>query len=142
MAFLDFIKNRGEQRPVGEQQSQQQQPETAKQMYTRESAQEKANRIAPTPDQESRAQKIGDEIRNATQPAQERVAAAPAAPEDQGSNSAYLQNQNNQERSQEALSPTDNTVGKTALQEQAPAQDKAPDRTQRTMARTTPSWER
>jgi len=142
MSFLDFIKNREGQRPVAEQQSQQQQPETAKQMYTREAAEEQANRIAPTADHESQARKIGDEMRKATQPAQELVPAAPDAPSDQGSNNAYLQNQNNQDRAQEALSPTDNAAGKTAIQEPAPAQDKAPGQTPRTLPRPTPSWER
>ena len=71
MAFLDFIKNRQEQRPVGEQQSQQQQPETAKQMYSREAAQEKAT--APSvrnlsPEQLAEARDIGSKLQPTTSP--------------------------------------------------------------------------
>lgn len=142
MALLDFIKNRDVQRPVSEQQSQQQAPETAKQMHTREAAEERANRVAPTPDQEARAKKIGEEMLKGTQSAQERPATVTEAPADQGTNSAHLQNQNHQNKTQEALSPTDGARGKTAVQEKVSAPERAPEQTQKTMARTTPSWER
>jgi hypothetical protein len=142
MAFLDFINNRQGQRPGGEQQSQQQKPETAKQMYTQEAAREKANRIAPTADQEQRAQKIGDEMRKGTQPTQEAAPVAASAPDDRGSNAAQLQNQSQQGKEQKALSPTDDAAGKTAVQEKQPSQEKAPERPQQTVARRPPSWER
>jgi hypothetical protein len=142
MRFLDFIKNREDQSTATEQQSQQQQPETAKQMYTREAIEDKANRVAPTPDQEKRAQQIGDEMRKTTPLAPEASPAPPAAPEDQGSNSAQLQNQSNQDKTQESLSPTDSTTGKTAVPEKAPAPETTAEPTQKTIARPAPSWER
>ena len=140
MGFLSFIKDRQAQQPAAEQQSQQ--PETAKQMYTREAVEDKANRVAPTADQEKRAKEIGGEMLKPNQPAQEPSPASPSAPTDQGSNTAYLQNQSNQDKTQEALSPTDNTTGKTAVQEKAPAQETTTERTQKTIARPAPSWER
>jgi hypothetical protein len=141
MGFLDFINKRQGQSPAGEQQSQQQKPETAKQMYAQEAAREQASRIAPTADQETRAQKIGDEMRKASQPSQEPAPVAASAPEDRGSNAAQLQNQNNQSKEQKALSPTDDATGKTAVQDKQPSPEKTQQRPQ-TIARTTPSWER
>src|ERR1035438_631295 len=109
MAFLDFMKERTQaQTPVAET-SHQQKPEavrplTAKEMYTRESAQEKANRIAPTPDQEQRAQKIGEELSKATQHREQSAPARPNAPDEGSTNAAQIQNQNQQDKTQEALS--------------------------------------
>jgi hypothetical protein len=140
-SFLDFIKNRGSERTASEQHSQQQ-PETAKQMHTREAIEEKANRVPVTADLQSQAEKIGGEVRKTTQPVQESAPPAPDAPADQGSNSAHLQKQDHQDKTQKPLSPTDDASGKTAVQEKAPTEEKSPDRTQKTIARPTPSWER
>lgn len=140
MAFLDFIKNRAAQQPAAEK-AEQQKPETAKEMYSRQDAQAKANRIAPTPDQQSRAQKIGEEMRKATQHLQQPPTASPSAGEG-SSNAAQLQKQNQQGKAQEALSPTDDAKGKTAVQEKQPAPAKTTERAQQTVARRPPSWER
>jgi hypothetical protein len=143
MAFLDFMNDRQGQRPAGEQQSQQdRKPETAKEMYTREAAQDKANRIPATAEQKEQAQKIGTEMRQANEPNQEPSPSAPSAPEDRGSNAAQLQNQSNQGKEQKALSPTDDAAGKTAVQEKQQSQEKQTQRPQQTVARRPPSWER
>jgi hypothetical protein len=143
VAFLDFVKNRNasQQQPVAEK-SQAQKPETAKEMYTREAAQEKANRVAPTADQEARAQKIGDELRKATQHLEHRDFGPSNAPAGSGSNAPQLQKQNKQDKAQEALSPTDDAAGKTAVQDKQPKQEKASDRRPQTVPRRAPSWER
>jgi hypothetical protein len=140
MAFLDWMKNRGQQSPAAE--PKQQKPETAKEMYTREVAQEKANRIAPTPDQEQRAQKIGEVLNKATQHREQSAPAPSNAPDEGSTNAAQLQNQNQQGKAQEGLSPTDDARGKTAGQEQQPAPEKTTERAQQTVARRPPSWER
>jgi hypothetical protein len=140
MPFLDRFRSGGEQQAAVEQQSHQK-PETAKEMYTREAVRDQANRIAPTADQEQRAQKIGDEMRKATQPSQEPMPTAASAPDDRGSNAARLQNQNSQNKEQKALSPTDDAAGKTAVQEKQQAPQNIQQRPQ-TIARPTPSWER
>ena len=151
MGFVDWIKNRqaNQQQSVA-QNTQEQKPETAKQMYNREDAEQKANRIAPTPDQEARAQKIGEELRKPSQDPGERGSApshAPA-PSESGGNAAQRQNQSHQDKAQKALSPTDDAAGKTAAQEKQPRQEKPPaqekpkGRAPQTVPRRAPSWER
>jgi hypothetical protein len=148
MAFLDFIKNRQASEPQPAAQKSQEQkpdaakPETAKEMYTREAAQEKANRIAPTPDQKQRAQKIGEVLNKATQHRDQAAPARPDAPDEGGTNDAQIQKQNQQGKTQEALSPTDDARGQTVAQEQQPAPEKTTERAQQTVARRPPSWER
>ena len=69
MAFLEWIKNRGEHQPAGEQQSQQQ-PETAKQMYTRQDAEERVNAKPASqipPDQRERVEAVKADLQKATQ---------------------------------------------------------------------------
>ncbi len=111
MAFLDFIKNR-DQQPA----QQAAKPETAKEMYSREAAQEKANRIDPTPEQVEKAQKIGETLRKATQHiGNDNAPQADASSNgSQSSPAAEMQKQNGQDKAQAALSPTDNASGKTA----------------------------
>jgi hypothetical protein len=139
MSLLDFIKNRRSQQESTDQQPK---PETAKEMYTREAIEENANRVGATPDQEKRAQQIGEEMRTATQSSPRLTTAPPDAPTDQSGNTAHLQNQSNQDKAQEALSPTDGFAGKTALQETSVAQETTNERKQNTIARPAPSWER
>jgi hypothetical protein len=136
MTFLGFIKNRQAQ-PSVEQQS-----ETAKQMYSREAIEDKANRVVATPDQEKRAKEIGNEISKPNQPTQALSPAPIDAPSDQGSNTAHLQNQSNQDKTQEALSPTDSATGKTAVQEKSQTQETTTEHAKKTIARPAPSWER
>ena len=122
MALLDFIKNRQEQQPVSEQQSRQQQPETAKQMYTREAVEAKAAEkpVAQIPESDkASARDIGSRVE---QYSQDRAGNGPtAAPADSSAApQAMRQDANGQDKSAPALSPTDGQVAKTAL-------EKAPD---------------
>jgi hypothetical protein len=148
MSLLDFIKNRQTQQPAAEQQSQQQQPETAKQMYGREAVEEKA---AAKPisqisnEQMARVDKVGADLQKSFQtPGAE---SAPSSPTD-GTDSAQPMRQPmmNQDNAAPALSPTSAQAGMTATEQEStsPSQDsqaKSQSRPQ-TIARTTPSWER
>ena len=124
MAFLDFIKNRQEQQPVGEQQSQQQQPETAKQMYSREAVEAKAAEkpVAQIPESDkASARDIGSRVEQYSQDrAGNAFTGAPAPADSSAAPQAMRQDANGQDKSAPALSPTDGQVAKTAL-------EKAPD---------------
>jgi hypothetical protein len=141
MAFLDFIRNRNRQQSVA-QTSQERKPETAKAMYTRQAMEEKANRVAPTQDQEARARKIGEEFRKATQHSEQPVRPPSNGPNDDTNRAAQRDKQNRQDKTQEALSPTDGTAGKTASQEKPAPPDMTPPRNPPTLPRPRPSWER
>jgi len=140
MAFLDFIKNRN----VSQQQSvankpQDQKPETAKEMHSRQAAQEKAAEKPITPEIKAQADRAMATINKASQHLEPQP--APAAP-DGGSPAAHLQKQNHQEKAQPALSPTDGAAGKTAAQDKEKAPEKPVSRTPQTVPRRQPSWER
>jgi hypothetical protein len=147
MALVDFMKGRkaGQQQAVAgktqEQNPQASNTETAKEKSTRLAVEEKTNRVAPTPDQEARARVIGEEMRKATQHSEQRGTAAPDTPADAGSNAAKLQKQDHQNKTQEALSPTDDAAGKAATQKKPQGQEKPSPRPQ-TLPRPRPSWER
>src|ERR1017187_10863634 len=101
MAFLDFMKNRN----ASQQQSvankpQDQKPETAKEMHTRQAAHEKAAERPITPEIKAQADRAMATINKASQHLQPQP--APAAP-DSGSPTAQLQKQNHQEKAQAAL---------------------------------------
>jgi hypothetical protein len=138
MALLDFIKNRNAQtqQPAAEN-TQAQKPETAKQMYTRQAGEEKATQKPITPEIKAQADRATAATEKATQHQQAYSAPAPEG----STNTAHLQNQNRQDKTQASLSPTDDAKGKTAAQEKRPAPEKTPERPQ-TMARRPPSWER
>jgi hypothetical protein len=140
MAFLDFIKNRNasQQQSVANK-SQEQKPETAKEMYARETAQEKAAARPITPEIKAQADRALATINKASQHLQSPP--APAAP-DGGSPAAHLQKQSHQEKAQAALSPTDDSAGKTAAQGNEKAPEKPVSQTRQTVARPRPSWER
>jgi hypothetical protein len=138
--FLDFIKNRN----VSQQQSvankpQDQKPETAKEMHSRQAAQEKAAEKPITPEIKAQADRAMATINKASQHLEPQP--APAAP-DGGSPAAHLQKQNHQEKAQPALSPTDGAAGKTAAQDKEKAPEKPVSRTPQTVPRRQPSWER
>ena len=140
MPFLDFIKNRN----VSQQQSvankpQDQKPETAKEMHSRQAAQEKAAEKPITPEIKAQADRAMATINKASQHLEPQP--APAAP-DGGSPAAHLQKQNHQEKAQPALSPTDGAAGKTAAQDKEKAPEKPVSRTPQTVPRRQPSWER
>jgi hypothetical protein len=139
MAFLDFIKNRdaSQQQPVADK--SQESSQTAKEMYTRQAAQEKAAEKPITPEIKAQADRALATINKASQHLES--AARPAAPESGGSPAAQLQKQDHQDKTQKALSPTDSGAGKTPSQENG----KAPEKTQgrpSTLPRPRPSWER
>ena len=140
MALLDFIKNRN----AAQQQSvanrpQEQKPETAKEMHTRQAAQDKAAERPITPEIKAQADRAMATINKASQHLQPQP--APAAP-DGGSPAAHLQKQNHQDNAQPALSPTDGAAGKTAAQDKEKAPEKPVSRTPQTVQRRPPSWER
>lgn len=145
MALLDFIKNRHSQQAAAEQQSQQQHPETAKQMYSREAGEEKT---AAKPvrqisnEQMARVDKVGTDLQKAMQVrGTENVPSTPT----EGTDNAQPMRQPmmNQDKAAPALSPTSAQAGTHATEQEstAPSQDKSQSRS-RTIARTMPSWER
>ncbi len=141
MAFLDFINNRQEsQQQSVAQTSQEQKPETAKEMYARQDAQAKASAKQITPEIKAQADRATATMNKATEHVQSP--AKRTAPETGSAPQAQLQNQSRQDKAQEALSPTDGASGKTALQDKEKAPEKAPQRAQQTMPRRPPSWER
>lgn len=140
MALLEFIKNRNasQQQSIANK-SPEQKPETAKEMYSREAAREKAAERPITPEIKAQADRAMATIDKASQHLQSQP--APAAP-DGGTNAAQLQKQNHQEKAQEALSPTDSAAGKTAAQDKEKAPEKPVSRSPQTVPRPRPSWER
>jgi hypothetical protein len=142
MAFLDFVRNRQEsQQQSVAQTSREQKPETAKEMYTRQDAQEKTAASKPiTPEIKAQADRAMATMNKASEHVQSP--AKRTAPETGSAPQAQLQNQSRQDETQEALSPTDGASGKTALQDKEKAPEKAPQRAPQTMPRRPPSWER
>ena len=141
MAFLDFVNNR----QAAQQQSvapttQEQKPETAKEMYARQDTQEKTASKPITPEIKAQADRAMATMNKASEHV--HSAAKRTAPETGSAPQAQLQNQSRQEKTQESLSPTDGTAGKTALQSKEKAPEKAPQRAQQTVPRKAPSWER
>ena len=148
MAFLDFIKNR--QQP-GAEQSQQQKPETAKEMYTRQAEQERAGQkpVQQLPDSEkSQARELGARLDKATQHLRQDAAPqTPARADSTGSREPMRQKMMAQDEHAPALSPTSAQRGQTANEKSpSPAtSEKTPEQSQQrpqTIARPTPSWER
>jgi hypothetical protein len=141
MAFLDFVNNRqAAQQQAVAQKSQEQKPETAKEMYARQDTKEQAATKPITPEIKAQADRAMATMNKATEHVQSP--AKQPAPETGSAPQAQLQNQSRQDKAQEALSPTDGASGKTALQDKEKAPDKAPQRAPQTMPRRPPSWER
>jgi hypothetical protein len=135
MPFLDFIRNRNAS-PQQAQKAQDPKPETAKEMYTRQAGQESAKPLSP--EMKEQATRALAAMTKGTQHLEE---GKPAAPESGGSPTAELQKQNQQDKAQAALSPTDASAGKTASQEEPKAPQKSAERP-KNLPRTPPSWER
>lgn len=133
MALLDFLKKRRQQTAQPKTQ-----PETAKQMYTREAAQQTAAKPI-TPEIKAQADRAMATMNKASQHVQ--AASSAAAPETAESPAAQLQNQHGQGKTQAALSPTDGASGKTVSQDQVRPLE-TPRKPQQTVARRPPSWER
>jgi hypothetical protein len=141
MAFLDFVNNRqaAQQQSVA-QTSQEQKPETAKEMYARQDTKEQAAAKPITPEIKAQADRAMATMNKASEHVQSP--AKRTAPETGSAPQAQLQNQSRQDKAQEALSPTDGAAGKTAIQGKEKAPEKAPQRAQQTVQRKPPSWER
>jgi len=141
MALLDFIRNRQEsQQQSVAQTPQEQKPETAKEMYSRQDAQEKAASKTITPEIKAQADRAMATMNKASEHVQSP--SKRTAPETGSAPQAQLQNQSRQDKTQESLSPTDGTAGKTAVQGKEKAPEKTPQRAQQTVPRRAPSWER
>jgi hypothetical protein len=157
MGFFDWIKNRqaGQQQSVANT-AQAEKPETAKQMYTRQAAEEKANAKPLEPQisqaHHAEAKDAGRLFDKATQQLQQSPSSQPSAPSDgAGSPEPMRQKMMNQDQSSPALSPTSAQKGTPATEKSAatpsnepPAKQpekSAPQRPQ-TVPRRPPSWER
>jgi hypothetical protein len=104
MSLLDFMKNRSQPQPAAKASSQ---------TPTQQAPMKPEN----LPD--AQKAKVHEAVALLDKATQHRVL-QPSA-EEGGSNAALLQKQNNQDKVQAALSPTDNFNGKTALQAPTPA---------------------
>jgi len=148
MAFLDFIKNRDGQRSAGEQSSQQQQPETAKQMYARQATEEQGTPRFSELVQPRQQERLAEAQALYNKGTQEPPAPAlPPAPTPAGG-AANPQPMQQPMMGQETVAPD---MSPTSAQASARSQDvegpstsaPAPAKSQQqTMARLAPSWER
>lgn len=153
MAFLDFIKNCGQQEQPAAQ-SQSQKPETAKEMYRQKDVQDKAalkplDRLKP--EHQTTVEAIKTEFQKSTQH-QEKSAptAAPVPADATASPQPMQQKMMSQDKPAPDLSPTSAQKGTKAMEQDAPAaseqaqsktQEKSADQS-KTIARRPPSWER
>ena len=115
MAFLDFIKERTQQ-PVA-QTSQQPKPESAKEMYTREASQEQVARKPVEQMPEAEKQKAVEAAHPAAalmEKATQHQTQSHDAPSNRTDGKEALRhNQSGEEKTQEAMSPTDAHKGQT-----------------------------
>jgi hypothetical protein len=149
MAFLDFIKNRGEQQPAVEQQSQQdRKTEISQDLSTRQSSRNLAAKEAVTRlprDIRSEAQQLGGRINRIAENSRDDAPALPQAPADAtGNQQPMRQAMMGQDKPAPDNSPTSAQKGVRAEEVESPS---APSPTpaqspQRTLPRPTPSWER
>lgn len=103
MAILDFMRNR-------------QQKTTAKPALDdvkSTTAPQRPSNVIPASEL-AKAREIGERLKRATMHIQGGASAGEG-----GSNAALLQKQNNQHKAQAAMSPTDRSAGKTALQQKS-----------------------
>jgi hypothetical protein len=157
MPFLDFIsKNRQtfQQEPVAKK-TQEQKPDTAKEMYTRQSAQEKVNqkpREQLPQEQKAELAEVKARLEKATQHiGQNAPASSPSPPDSASTPQPMRQNMTGQDKAAPALSPTSAQAGQPATEKNAPepsnesqakTPEKAAGRTQQTLPRPRASWER
>jgi len=152
MAFLDFIKNRDGQRPVSEQQSQQQKPDISR---------EESNAVSEQPgktvshlpeDIRARARDIGSRIEQSAQNIEQSAGTVPQAPtEATGNQQPMRQNMTAQDKPAPDLSPTSFQAGIPAKDVEGPgppeptpstSQSQTQEQARTTIARRPPSWER
>ncbi len=105
MALLDFIKNRPQPQAA---------PKPAPEAPAAQTTQKDVSRVLSAPDL-AQFREVGARLEKATAHARNPV--QPDAGD--GGNAALLQKQNNQDRTQAALSPTDRYKGQTATQKRA-----------------------
>jgi hypothetical protein len=156
MALLDFMKDRkaGQQQTVASK-SQGQTPQTAKEMYTQQDTQEKVTQkpVEQIPEADkAKARDVGQRIDKATQHLQQNAPTQPSAPADgTGNREPMRQTMAGQDKSAPSLSPTSAQAGTPATEKNAPTpsnapsakpQEKSAQRTQQTVPRPRPSWER
>jgi hypothetical protein len=157
MALLDFMKDRkaGQQQAVANK-SQEQKPQTAKEMYTQQDTQEKTNRRPARddmpPDQQAKVETIKATLEKATQHADKSAQSpSPTPADDTGSREALRQNMTGQDKAVPALSPTSAQAGQPATEKNTPGpSNETPAKTQEkqsgpvppTLPRPRPSWER
>ena len=145
MAFLDFIKNRQQQ---STEQSTQPKPETAREMYARETAVQQAT-AKPlsqiSPEQQSKVVEAQTLYSRGTREAGQTTPAPTSLPED-GATSPQPMRQNmiSQDKATPNLSPTSAQSGARTQDVEGPSAPAAtPAKSQQqTIARPTPSWER
>jgi|SRR5579871_2817801 len=150
MAFLDFLK-----RGQGRQQAAapKPQPETAKQMYTREAAQPPAqnNMNQISPERFRQVDEIRARLEKATQHVGQESAVRQASPADAPvSQEAMRQNMARQDQTAPAMSPTSAQSGMTSVESGASVRPSPTPKVQQknvqsrpqTIARRPPSWER
>lgn len=151
MAFLDFVKNR--QQSQSAEQSQQSKPETAKEMYSRETSQSTAGAKSMQqmpPEQQAKVAEISGKLQQATQHMGQAEAPSSAPQDGTTSPQPMAQKMTSQDKAAPALSPTSMQAGTRSTEQEAPAsseatsksETKSAQQTQKTMARTSPSWER
>jgi hypothetical protein len=143
MAFLDWVKNRGEQ-----QSQQQEKTEISQDVSTRQPSQNLSAKEAVTRLPEnirSEAQQLGGRINRVAENSQADGPAFPQAPADATSNQQPMrQGMSGQDKVAPDMSPTSAQRGVRAEEVEGPS---APAQTpaqspQRTLPRPTPSWER
>lgn len=140
MALLDFIKNRQSQQQSSAPEAK---PETAKEMYARESVQQKASEKSPaslSPDQQARVREVQETMQQATHSPNQT--SSPASPSEGATNPQPMaQMAMNQDKAAPALSPTTAQTGTRSHEHEneSPSPAKTP---ARTMPRSQPSWER
>ena len=140
MALLDFIKNR----QIPQQSSAPEaKPETAKEMYARESVQQKASEKSPAslpPDQQAKVREVQATVHQATQSPDQSP--SPASPSEGATNPQPMaQMATNQDKAAPALSPTTAQAGTRSHEHEnaSPSPARTPERT---VPRPPPSWER
>jgi hypothetical protein len=149
MAFLDFLKDRAVRQQPDADKSQTPKPEMAKQMYTREAAQERANQKPLTlePRQQTELDAVRARLEKATQHLgpDSTPPPSPIPADSSGSRESMRQNMTAQDKEAPALSPTSGQAGKTAIDkapENSPEPAKPAPTKPPTLPRRPPSWER
>ena len=147
MGLLDFVKNRNQQQQ--EKPQEQQKPETAKEMYTRQGQEQGAQRSVNdlSPQETAKVEAVRSQLDKATSH-QRTESGQPQKQDNSSSPAAVRQNQNAQDKTAPNLSPTSGQAGRSSADQQPSKQEpskqpeKTPEQRPQTMPRPRPSWER